>query len=229
MRYTEAQAVSYQSISLRGSTFAISLLPAISSMGDLTGTTVLDFGTGTGRSARALKDGGASHVVAIDSNENMLKAAQQYPGVTYLKIGRILPIKERSIDAALCANVFSEFSKVEEIKSICRQVWKVLATDRFFVVVVPNPDSFYCDYVSYRFIDVVKPKSGSPISTLVKGEKPIVIQDYYWTTDDYTSALESARFKIDKLLLPIADEGEDHWLDETRVAPNLVIRAKRVG
>lgn len=229
MRYTEDQAVNYQSIPLEGSTFAISLLPAIASIGDLTGMTVLDFGAGTGRSARALKDNGANHVVAVDNNENMLKAAQQYPGVTYLKIGQTLPIKERSIDAALCANVLSELSKAEEIVYVCRQVWQVLDSDRFFVIVVPNPDSIHCDYVSYRFIDVVEPKSGSPITTLLKGKEPTLIQDYYWTTDDYISMLEAAGFEADKLLLPTADEGGDDWLDETRVAPDLVIRSKRVG
>ena len=229
MRYTEDQAVNYQSIPLEGSTFAISLLPAISSIGDLTGMTVLDFGTGTGRSARALKDRGASRVVAVDNNENMLKAAQQYPGVTYLKIGQTLPIKDGSIDAALCANVLSEFNNAEEIQSVCQQVWKVLDTGRFFVIVVPNPDSIYCDYVSYRIIDVVKSESGSPMTTLLKGEKPILIQDYYWTTDDYTNALEAAGFEIEELLLPTADEGKYDWLDETRVAPDLVIRSKRVG
>jgi SAM-dependent methyltransferase len=229
MRYTEDQAVNYQSIPLQGSTFAVGLLPAISSIGDLTGMTVLDFGTGTGRSARALKDMGASHVVAVDNNESMLKAAQQYPGVTYLKIGQTLPIKEGTIDAALCANVFSEFNNAEELVSACRQVWKVLDTGRFFVIVVINPDSIHCDYVSYRFMNVGEPESGSPITTLLKGEKPILIQDYYWTTRDYTNALEAAGFKIDELLLPTADENEQDWLDETRVAPDLVIRSKRVG
>lgn len=229
MRYTEGQATNYESIALEGSTFAISLLPAISSMGDLTGMTVLDFGTGTGRSARALKDGGANRVLAVDNDENMLRAAHQYPGITYLQIGRSLSIKERSIDAALCANVLVESSRIEDIVFVCRQVWRVLDTGREFVVIVPNPDSIYCDYVSYRYIDVVKPKSGSPMTCLLKGEKPTLIQDYYWTTEDYTRALEAAGFAIDELLLPIANESDGNWLDETLVAPDLVIRSKRIG
>lgn len=229
VRYNRDDASSYQSVALRGSTFAVSLFPAISSMGDLAGMTALDFGTGTGRSARALKDSGASRVVGVDNNGNMLKAAPQYPAVTYLRIGETLPLKEKSIDVALCANVFSEFSKVEEIEFACRQVWKVLGTGKAFVVVVPNPDSFHFDYVSYKFLDVAKPESGTPISTLLKGGKPIIIQDYYWTADDYTRALESAGFYIEEFLLPTASDDGTQWLDETRVAPDLVIHAKRVG
>jgi toxoflavin synthase len=229
MLYSEDQAANYDSITLEGSTYAVSLLPAISSIGDLAGMAVLDFGTGTGRSARALKDSGASRVVAVDNNENMLKAAPQYPGVAYLRIGRTLPIKERSMGAALCANVLSEFNSTEDMVSVFRQVREVLDMGRFFVIVVPNPDSIDCDYVSYRYIDVVKPKSGSPMSCLLKGERQTLIQDYYWTTGDYVSALETAGFKIDELLLPIADKGTGDWLDETRVAPDLVIRSKRIG
>lgn len=229
MHYNEDQAANYQSIPLLGSTFAISLLPAIASIGDLTGMTALDFGTGTGRSARALKESGASRVVAVDNNESMLKVARQQAGVTYLRIGRSLPMRESSMDAALCANVLSEFSRAEDIVSVCREVWRVLDTDQSFVIVVPNPDSIYCDFVSYRFLDVVKPESGSPMTCLLKGQKPTLIHDYYWTTSDYTSALETAGFKIDELLLPIADEGEGDWLDESRVAPDLVIHSKRIG
>jgi toxoflavin synthase len=228
MRYTERQAVTYESVALEGSTFEIGLLPAISSMGNLDGMTVLDFGAGAGRSACALRNCGASRVVAVDRSANMLKTARRCPGVSYLQVGRSLPINQGSMDAVLCANVFSEFSALADVVSACREVWRVLDTGRVFVVIVPNPDSLSCDYVSYRYIDVVHPKSGSPMTCLLKGPEQIFIQDYYWSFDDYKTALQAAGFEVDQLLLPIAKQGSGNWLDETRVAPDLVIRSIRV-
>jgi SAM-dependent methyltransferase len=228
MRYSDVQAARYASIVLEGSTFAVSLFPAISSMGDLTGTTVLDFGTGTGRSARALKDAGANRVVGVDKDENMLRVARRYPGVAYLQVGRTLPIRDRSMGAAFCANVFSEFARTDDIVSVCRQVWRVLDVGGVFVVVVLNPASIHCDYVSHRYINVGTPKSGDPITCRLKGAESILVQDYYWTVDDYINSLKAAGFEIYEILLPIADKDDGHWQDETRVAPDLVIRSKRV-
>jgi ubiquinone/menaquinone biosynthesis C-methylase UbiE len=229
MRYTSDQAANYDSIALENSTFEVSLLPAITCLGDLTGLTVLDFGSGTGRSARALKDSGARHVVAVDKDESMLNAARRYPGVAYLRIGQSLPIKEKSVDAAICANVLSEFSRVDDIAYACRQVWRALDIGRYFVLVAPNPESVSCDYVSYRYIDAVAPSSGSPMTCLLKGATSTLIQDYFWTTDDYIGALKAAGFAINKILLPTASGDSGVWLDETRVAPDLAIHAIRTN
>lgn len=229
MRYSEREAATYKGVALEGSTFEISLLPAISSMGNLDGMTVLDFGAGAGRSACALRTYGASRIVAVDRSANMLSTARRCRGVSYLQVGRSLPINQGSMDAALCANVFSEFSALADIISACKEVWRVLDAGRVFVVIVPNPDSLSCDYVSYRYIDVVHPKSGNPMSCLLKGPEQILIQDYYWSSDDYRTALEAAGFEVDQVLLPMAKEGNGNWLDETRVAPDLSIRSIRIN
>ena len=228
MRYTEEQAAAYQSIELDGSTFAISLIPAITTLGGLSRKTVLDFGAGAGRSARALQKYGADHVVAVDKNANMLSVARQHLPIVYLQIGQVLPLKDQSIDAALCANVLQEFSTLDDMLVACREVWRVLKENQVFAAVVPNPSSIFADFVSTRYINVTDLKSGSPITCLLKGDKPTLIQDYYWTQENYTSVLETAGFKIDELLLPTASADENGWLDETRVAPDLVIRAIRI-
>ena len=228
MHYSEDQATAYGNIALEKSTFAVSLIPAISSFRDLTGTTVLDFGAGAGRSARALRDRGAQRVVAVDKDANMLKVARRYPGISYIQIGQALPIIDRSIGAALCANVFSEFKAIEDITAACREVWRVLSTDGIFVIIVTSPHSVYSDYKSYRYENVTNPTSGSPITCLIKGPERTLIQDYYWSADDYTAALQAAGFEVERLLLPIAAPDND-WLDETRVAPDLVIRSRRIS
>ena len=226
MDYDERQASAYGGLSLEGSTFEISLLPAIRAMGDLRGKLVLDFGAGTGRTARALRVHGARFVVAVDINQNMLRAASKYPGVGYVQVGRTLPLADGTLDTALCANVLSEFSSLDAMKTACREIWRVLKPASSFVIVVPNPESVDCDYVSYAYIDAVSPERGSQITCLLKGPEPSFVKDYYWLTDDYVGVLESVGFELNEVLAPKADHGGG-WLDETRMAPDLVMRATR--
>ena len=84
---------------------SVSCLPSYC-LGDITGMTVLDFGAGTGRTAQALLSHNAGHVIAVDKDANMLNVAERDPRVTYLRIGRSLPIAEQSMDARpLCERV----------------------------------------------------------------------------------------------------------------------------
>jgi toxoflavin synthase len=224
MDYDDAQATAYKSIPLAGSTYEVSLQPALSAMGDISQMTVLDFGTGTGRTACALRDQNAGHVLAVDKNLSMLRAATHCPEVTYIQTGHSLPMADSSIDAALCASVFPEFSSLDDIVDVCREINRVLKPGHVFIVVVPNPDSLPCNYVSYRYLPTENLLSGSPISCLIKAPEPFMIQDYYWSSSDYLSALKAAGFIVDKLLTPTAAPDEGQWLDETVVAPDLVIR-----
>ena len=64
MRYSDEQAETYRGVLLPGSILETALGPAVQSLGDLTYGVALDFGTGAGRSAVALRNSGAKYVVA---------------------------------------------------------------------------------------------------------------------------------------------------------------------
>jgi ubiquinone/menaquinone biosynthesis C-methylase UbiE len=229
MQYSKTEAASYGSLGIKGTTYEVSLDPAIQAMGDLTGKAVLDFGCGSGRTAMALRQKGASLVIGVDHDPNMLRVAAAHPAIQYIQIrDNKLPIATGSLQGALCANVFSEFSSKRDIVRACREIWRALERDSVFVIVTTNPDSIGCDYVSYRYTRVENPRSGQPISCLIKSAEPFTIQDYYWSTDDYVSAVQSAGFRVDELTLPTAPPG-GHWLDETKVAPDLIIKCTRTA
>jgi hypothetical protein len=42
-------------------------------------------------------------------------------------------------------------------------------------------------------------------------------------------SFELAGFEIEELVLPIAQESEGNWLDEMKIAPDLVFRCVRTG
>jgi argininosuccinate synthase len=227
MSYSVAEADAYGSLGLRGTTYGVSLSPAMSVFGNLRGKAVLDFGTGTGRTAGLLSDRGASLVVAVDKDENMLRAARRRPAISYLRIGSSLPMHDMSLDSALCANVFSEFDALEQIEAVCREIWRVLRDGSLFVAVVPSAESYHCNYVNYRYVGRTVRQSGAPLACLIKGARPFVVQDYYWSDGDYVNAIVAAGFDVTGTSLPLADIGDGPWLDEVEVAPDMVISCVR--
>jgi predicted RNA methylase len=73
--YTDGSAELYGSLGIEGTTYQIGLDAAAELLGDITGTTFLDFGCRTGRSARFLRALGARHVYAVDHDQHMIGQA----------------------------------------------------------------------------------------------------------------------------------------------------------
>jgi SAM-dependent methyltransferase len=228
--YTASQAASYSAIELAGSTYQISLAPAISALGALDRKTVLDFGSGTGRTAMALRTQGAARVCAVDKSRTMLRAASRDLHVLYVQAREQLPLRDQSMDAALCANVLCEFSDFADIQHACREIARVLVPDAPFVVVVPHPDSYGADFLSYRYLATGELRSGDPVECLIKGADSFLVQDYYWSTADYVDALACSGFEVQRVYSPLAAAHDDvAWKDETVLPPDLVILCRRGG
>jgi len=228
MPYNQDQASAYGTIPFAGSSYEVSLLPALRTLGDLAGMAVLDFGAGTGRTALALRAQGAGLVVGVDISRTMLSAAQAADGVHYLQVGTALPLRDAALDAAICANVLCEYSALEAIEQSCREIARVLRTGAPFVAVVTNPGSVRADYLSYRYLPIRPLTSGDKVTCRIKGADPFEITDYYWTRQDYLHAIRAAGFTIVDVLEPVADPADGvPWLDEKTIAPDLVIHTIR--
>jgi SAM-dependent methyltransferase len=215
-------------LGLNGS-YGVSLPSALAAMGDLSGRTVLDYGSGAGQTARALKDRGARRVFGVDTDAAAVKAAGRYPGVKYFHIDEELPFEDETLDGGLCVNVLCEIGSLDGIVAVAKEIGRVLVPGSALVVVVPNPQAVRADFVSYRFVDVTDPTSGTPIMCLIKSAEPVYVQNYFWTQQDYADALTKAGLDIDAVVLPLASKESGQWLDETSVAPHLVIRAVKPG
>ena len=74
--YTGGDAERYGSLGIEGTTYQIGFDAVAKLLGDITGRTFLDFGCGTGRSARFLKQLGARHVYGADHDQNMIDQAR---------------------------------------------------------------------------------------------------------------------------------------------------------
>lgn len=225
-KYSDKNAQTYSKLGIKGTTYEPGFNEAQKLLGDLTGKQVLDFGSGTGRTSQLLLSIGAEKVVGVDHNQSMIDQANKLNDnrLEFIKIDDELPFADGTFDAALCAHVFVEVSSLEEMKQICSEILQVLKKDGVFVVITNNSDAIGHEYLSYGYEKQPNLESGDKITcTIKKGEDSFEIDDYYWTEEDIQSSLRHSGFKINSVTFPtIQGEG---WLEETKVAPHVVIKA----
>jgi SAM-dependent methyltransferase len=114
-RYTDANAELYGSFGVEGTTYQIGFDAVAELLGDIRAKTFLDFGCGTGRSARFLRRLGARHVYAVDRDQSMIGQALSLglDSVTFLRIDSAIPLPDTSVDGAISMNVFIEIRTLD--------------------------------------------------------------------------------------------------------------------
>lgn len=222
--YSPENARLYKELGVVGTTYEVSFNEMSRLIGNLQGKTVLDFGTGAGRSALLLKSLGAERVIGVDHDRNMITEAksQSIEGVEFHLMDKSIPLPDNSIDVVVSAHVFVEMASKDAMISACKEIARVTKLGDTLVVIATNPDSVGHEYVSYRYLPQNHLNSGGKITCVVRGSKEFEIQDTYWTIDDYHQVLEESGFKIEQTTYPLAEP--NGWLDETRVAPDVVIK-----
>lgn len=224
--YSPENAVIYSQLGVIGTTYEVSFNEMLHLLGPLQGKKLLDFGSGTGRSTRLLKTSGADEVIGVDHDINMINEAKKNsPSGVYFELVRnnLIPLLDNSIDAAVTAHVWVEMKSLQEMQQSANEIYRVLKKGGQFIVVTTSPHSIGYDYVSYRYKKRKNLKSGEPIICIVKGDKPFEIDDIYWEEKDILQVLRNAGFKQLTVSYPICS-GEG-WLDETKIAPDIVITA----
>ncbi len=223
-KYSPENANIYSQLGVIGTTYEISFHELSRILGNLQGKIVLDYGTGTGRSARLLKTLGAEKVIGVDHNESMIAQARTNHNERldfHLITANTIPLPDASVDVAVSAHVFVEIQNLAEMHTATQEVSRVLKPGGTFIIIATNSASIGYEYKNYRYIKKDELKSGDPITCVVKGETPFEIDDTYWTEEDYHQVLESNGFMKIRATFPLA-MGEE-WLDEVKIAPDIVL------
>ena len=224
-QYSEENAKTYSKLGIQGTTYEPGFNEARKIFGDLTDKIALDFGTGAGRTAQLLLSMGASKVVGVDHNQSMIDQAKKLTDsrLEFIQIDKDIPFPENSFDAALAAHVFVEVSTIEEMKQIAREVHRVLISGGIFIIITNNSKAIGQNYLSFGYPKKDNLRSGEKIPcTLKKGKDSFIINDYYWSESDYQKVLEEAGFTVSLTFPVMSGQG---WLDETNVAPHVVIKS----
>lgn len=226
--YSPEHAQIYSQLGVSGTTYEMSFRETGRLLGDMRGRTALDFGCGTGRSARLLKSLGAERVIGVDRSENMIKQARanSAAGIDfYLMREQAIPLPDAYVDLVLSAHSLVEIHTLDDMGRAVGEMARVLKPGGELVVISTNPACLGYEFISYAYPHKAAPQSGDLIPCIMKGETPFIIDDTYWTEEDYRRIFVSAGFGHIQAIFPLA-EGEG-WLDETRIAPDIVFHCTK--
>ncbi len=172
-------------------------------LGDLPGKKLLDYGSGTGRSAKFLHDLGA-YIAGTDIRQDMIDLSQkQYPQIEFkLMADNKIPWPDQSFDIVISAFVHIEISSLKEFEKMHQEIKRVLKPEGQYFILTVNPNSWGNQYESFssQLPADFSSQSGQKIKVQMQTEKGIVgFEDYYWQEKDYVQTLESAGFKLEYL------------------------------
>ena len=190
------------------------------------GERALDFGCGTGRSSRYLKELGFETQGVDISGEMVALAQRRDPGGDY----RVIPdgdfgvLAEGSFDLVFCAFTFDNIPGHDHKVRLFSGLRQLLAEHGRIVNIVSTPEIYTHDWVTFstsaypenraaRCGDVVR-----IVTTEYSDGRPV--EDIIWPHEDYLAVYREARLTTLLHERPIAT-GEEGiaWVSETAVAP----------
>lgn len=190
------------------------------------GPRALDFGCGTGRSTRFLKNLGFTTIGLDISREMIAIARQRDPKGEYRVIddGNFSTLPSGSFDLVQSAFTFDNIPGNDRRTRLFRGLGKLLAVNGTLVNIVSTPEMYTHEWVTFSTRDYPKNRSAksgdvvSIVTTTYSDARPV--EDIFWTHEDYLRAYREAGLEVVHLERPLAtgDEGSA-WQSETSVAP----------
>ncbi len=192
---------------------------------------VLDFGCGNGKFSIYLKKLGAE-VVGIDISATQLEVAKRASEkITYLldTDKRIESEFSDYFDAGVLIFVLCEISSQNVQLSVLKRVHGLLKTGAELVILNPNWEkSNGKDFLTHQMKFEPGLKLGEHVTTILKGNPPIYIPDYYWSKQIYLDNLKMSGFDNFEIYEPLAPNDGNPWKDEKEFPPFLIIKARKI-
>jgi SAM-dependent methyltransferase len=190
------------------------------------GRIALDFGCGTGRSTRFLRDLGFD-VLGVDIAAEMLERARgQDPGGRYELVGDgdLSRLSKGSFDFIFAAFTFDNVPTLERKQDLLRALASLLRSAGRFVNLVSDPAIYVHEWTSFSTRDFPAnqlAKSGDRVRIVmldVPDKRPV--DDVVCSDADYRRMYARAGLVVHEMHQPLGrpDEGVP-WVSETTVAP----------
>lgn len=190
------------------------------------GTEAVDFGCGTGRTARFLGSLGF-RVTGLDISAEMVAIARQKdPQGDYrvIRNGDFSSLPLRGSHLVLSAFTFDNVPGFESKIRLFDGLRRLLAPGGLLVNIVSTPDMYFNEWVTFSTRDFPENRKARPgevvriVTTDYSDARPV--EDIMCPDDEYRRIYRLAGLTLLDHHKPLArdDEGTD-WLSETRVAP----------
>jgi ubiquinone/menaquinone biosynthesis C-methylase UbiE len=189
------------------------------------GTRALDFGCGTGRSTRFLRDL-AFEVIGVDISQIMLDQARaRDPHGDYRLVadGSLAGFGSGTVDLILAAFTFDNTTDRQKTAAL-RELRRLLAAGGRLVTVVSSADIYLHEWASFSTRDYPANRSardGDPVRIVmldVPDRRPVV--DVLCGDAHYRELFEAVGLRVVDAVRPLATGAERvQWVSETTVSP----------
>lgn len=190
------------------------------------GTRALDFGCGTGRSTRFLRDLGFD-VVGVDIADSMLvRAREKDPDGDYRRVpdGEFPGLESRSFDLILSAFTFDNIPAREQKVVVLTELQRLLAPGGRMVNLVSSPEIYLHEWASFSTRNFPENRQAGDGDTVrivmldVADRRPV--EDVMCTDETYRAVFEQAGLTLVQAHRPLGRADEPfEWSSEMRVSP----------
>ena len=198
------------------------------------GRRAVDFGCGTGRSTRFLKQLGFE-VVGVDIAEDMIrKARERDPAGDYhlIKDGSLGGLEAGAYDLVLSAFSFDNIAGMDTKVRILRGLRNLLTGGGSIVNLVSAPEIYLHEWASFStrdFPENAAARSGEKVRIIITAtEDKRPVEDIVWSDQAYQETYKNAGLAVASTFRPLADGTEPYaWVNETRIAPWVIYVLKK--
>ncbi len=192
----------------------------------VSGATALDFGCGTGRSTRFIKDLGFN-TIGIDISPEMITHAQATdPDGDYRLVadGDLGDIADDGFDLILSAFTFDNIPSTEHKLRLFQSLRAKLKATGKLLNLVSSPDIYLNEWVSFTteaFPENRRAKDGEKVKIVmldVEDDRPV--EDILCTDERYRKLFDDAKLKLIDTHRPLGNPDDPFdWKSESRIAP----------
>jgi ubiquinone/menaquinone biosynthesis C-methylase UbiE len=222
----KARAVAYAQLGFPATYYlAFRELPAIIEE-HVHGRKALDFGCGTGRSTRFLRELGFD-AAGVDIAAPMLaQARERDPEGEYHLVpdGDLGGLQPDTFHLVLSAFTFDNIPTMEKKVALFRALKRLLKAEGHVVNLVSSPDIYVNEWASFSTKDFPEnrtARSGDKVRIVmldVEDRRPV--EDILWTDEDYREVYRRSGLVPIKIYRPLAKRAEPYsWVSETATAP----------
>ena len=207
----------------------------------VSGSKSLDFGCGTGRSTRFLRQLGFE-VTGVDIAEDMIRKARELdPSGDYRLIQSrdvqtndiqssdvpgddLSAFQSAAYDLILAAFTFDNIAGRETKRRILQDLGRLLNHEGKLVLIVSRPEIYTHEWASFSTKDFPEnhlAKSGDKVRIIVTDHAdPRPVEDILWTDESYREVFEEASLRLLGKYEPLARGDEPYsWVSEVEIAP----------
>jgi SAM-dependent methyltransferase len=190
------------------------------------GTKALDFGCGTGRSTRFLRELGFD-TVGVDIAEHMLaQARERDPQGEYRLVpdGDLSEFASGTYDLVLSVFTFDNIPTMEKKVALFQSLKHLLKDGGRIVNLASSSEIYVNEWASFSTKDFPENRtaaSGDKVRIVmldVEDKRPV--EDILWTDEDYRKVYKRAGLVPIRAYQPLANQTEPYsWVSETVIAP----------